>query len=259
MKTTFFISLIFLNFTSFGQIENWSSNFAITGQVVNYEGKEYKNIYPTIQTNETSVNQQIRKHNRRFEYILQNRTDFKNESFQNLFPDTLKMTGIYRNNLEDNLKTKNYFMKLALPLIQKVKIKEKYSTPEIMDVASKFFYCDAVRPDTTIGLHICIGINGQEIKSKRDYTLLEAICFEAIFEKMFASRGKSTKYMDNFSESVEKYSKINRGLAKSGLEPYLLKVRQDVYSDMRNDESLRETLFSFFERNKDNLPFIVSE
>jgi hypothetical protein len=258
MKTITFISAFFLSFTSFGQIKNWSLNFAITGQVVNYQGKEYKNIYPTIQTNETSINQQIRKHNRRFEYILQNRTDFKNESFQNLFPDTLKMTGIYRATLEDNLKTKSYFMKLALPLIQKVKTKEKYSKSEVMDIASKFFYCDAVRPDTTIGLHICIGINGQEMKSKKDYTLLEAICFEAIFEKMFASQGASTKYMDNFSESVEKYSKINKELAKSGLEPYLLKVRQDVYSDMKNDESLRETLFSFFDRNKDNIPFIIS-
>lgn len=259
MKTSIFIYLFFLSFTSVGQIENWSSNFAITGQVVNYEGKEYKNIYPTIQTNETSINQQIKKHNRRFEYILQNRTDFKNESFQNLFPDTLKMTGIYRNSIKNNPKITNYFMKLAQPLIQKVKVKERYSKLEVMDIASKFFFCDAVRPDTTIGLHICIGINGQEIKSKKDYTLLEAICFEAIFEKMFASRGTSTKYMDNFSESVEKYSKINKGLAKSGLESYLLKVRQDVYSDMKNDESLRETLFSFFERNKDNLPFIVSK
>ena len=259
MKTTIFIYFIFLNFTSFGQIDNWSSNFAITGQVVNYQGKDYKNIYPTIETNQTSINQQIKKYNRRFEYILQNRTDFKNESFQNLFPDTLKMTGIYRKSIENNPKMKIYFMKLAQPLIQKVKIKEKYSTLEVMDIASKFFYCDAVRPDTTIGLHICIGINGQEIKSEKDYTLLEAICFEAIFEKMFASRGTFTKYMDNFSKSVEKYSKINKILSKSGLEQYLLKVRQDVYSDMKNDESLRETLFSFLDRNKDNLPFIVSK
>jgi hypothetical protein len=65
--------------------------------------------------------------------------------------------------------------------------------------------------------------------------------------------------MDNFSESVKKYSKINRGLAKSGLELYLLKVRQDVYSDMKNDESLQETMFSFFDRNKDNLLFIISK
>jgi hypothetical protein len=70
MKATISISLSLLRFTSFGQIENWSSNFAITGQVVNYQGKEYKNIYPSIQTNETLINQKIRKHNRRFEYIL---------------------------------------------------------------------------------------------------------------------------------------------------------------------------------------------
>jgi hypothetical protein len=55
-------------------------------------------------------------------------------------------------------------MKLAQPLIQKVEIKEEYSNSEIMDIASKFFYYDTVRPDTTIGLHICIGTNGQEIK-----------------------------------------------------------------------------------------------
>ena len=255
MKTAIIISLLLWNFNTVGQIKNWSSNFSITGQVVNYQGKEYKNVYPTIQANNTLTNQLIRKYHRRFEYILQNRTDFKNDSFQNLFPDTLKMTNIYRKSIENDSKFKSYFMKLSQPLNKQAKKKESFTKSEIMDIASKFFYSDKVQADTTIFLHICIGINGQEINANKDYTILEAICFEAIFEKMFESKGSATQYMDNFSESVQKHSKENRNLAKVNLETYLLKIRHEVYTDMKNDKSLQETLFSFFDRNKSNLPF----
>ena len=126
MKNAIFILLLFWTSSVSGQMKNWSSNFAITGQIVNYQGKDYKNIYPVIQNKETSLNKEIKKHNRRFEYILQNRTDFKQDSFQNLFPDTLKMTMIYQQNIENDIKIKTYFLKLANPLIHSESKKEIY-------------------------------------------------------------------------------------------------------------------------------------
>ena len=258
MKNAIFILLLLWNLSVTGQSKDWSSNFAITGKVVNYQGKDYKNIYPVIQTNATILNQEIKKHNRRFEYLLQNRTDFKQDSFQNLFPDTLKMTAIYRKNLEGDKKAKNYFMKLAQPLTNSVKQKEVYSKMEIMNVASKFFYCDSVRPDTTIGLHVCIGINGQESNKLKDYTLLEAICFEAIFENMF-DRKNPPKYMDDFSNVVDKNTKLYKNLSLTGLDNFLIKVRTETYNEMENNESLKATFLSFIDRNKDNLPFRVAD
>ena len=257
MKNVIFILLLLWTSSVNGQMRNWYSNFAITGQVVNYQGKKYKNIYPFIQTNETSLNKQINKHKRRFEYILQNRTDFKQESFQNLFPDTLKMTDIYRRNIEKDSKIKMYFLKLANPLIHSAKQKETYSTSKIMTIASKFFYCESVKPDTTIGLHVCIGINGQESSKLKDYTLLEAICFEAIFEKMF-DRQNTPKYLDDFSSVVEKNSKVYKNTSLTGLDNFLKKVRTETYKEMENNESLKTTLLSFIDRNKDNLPFQIS-
>lgn len=257
MKNIIFILLLFWTLSVNGQMINWSSNFAISGQVVNYQGKDYKNIYPIIQTNETSLNKEINKHKRRFEYILQNRTDFKQDSFQNLFPDTLKMTTIYRQNIEQDNKINTYFLKLANPLIHSAKQKEIYSTSEMMTIASKFFYCESVKPDTTIGLHVCIGINGQELSKVKDYTLLEAICFEAIFEKMF-DRQNTTKYLDDFSSIVEKNSKIYKNISLTGLNNFLVKVRTETYKEMESNESLKTTLLSFIDRNKDNLPFQIS-
>ena len=256
MKNTTFILLLF--WTSFvnGQMKNWSSNFAITGQVVNYQGKDYKNIYPIIQTNETSLNKEINKHKRRFEYILQNRTDFKQDSFQNLFPDTLKMTKNYRQNIEKDTKIKTYFLKLANPLIYSAKQKEIYSMSEMMTIASKFFYCESVKPDTTIGLHVCIGINGQQLSKLKDYTILEAICFEAIFEKMF-DRQNTPKYLDDFSSIVQRNSKTYKDISLTGLNNFLIKVRTETYREMENNESLKTTLLSFIDKNRDNLPFQI--
>lgn len=257
MKNAIFILLLF--WTSFvsGQMKKWSSNFVITGQVVNYQGKDYKNIYPAIQKNETLLNKEINKHKRRFEYILQNRTDFKQDSFQNLFPDTLKMTAIYQKNIQNDIKIKTYFLKLANPLIYSVKQREVYSKSELMHIASKFFYCESVKPDTTIRLHVCIGINGQESSKLKDYTLLEAVCFEAIFEKMF-DRQNRPQYMDDFSSVVEKKSKIYRNISLTGLDNFLIKVRGETYKAMEKNESLKTTLISFIDRNKDNLPFKIS-
>ena len=257
MKNVTFILLLLWTSSANGQMRNWSSNFAITGQVVNYEGKDYKNIYPIIKTNETSLNKEINKHKRRFEYILQNRTDFKQDSFQSLFPDTLKMTTIYQNNIKKDPKIKAYFLELANPLIRSENPKEIYTLSEMMTVASKFFYCDNVRPDTTISVHVCIGINGQESSKLKDYTLLEAICFEAIFEKMF-DRQNTPKYLDDFSGVVEKNSKIHKNISLTGLNNFLIKVRTETYKEMESNESLKTTLLSFVDRNKDNLPFQIS-
>ena len=256
MKNAIFILLLFWTSSVSGQMKNWSSNFVITGQIVNYQGKDHKNIYPVIQNKETSLNKEIKKHNRRFEYILQNRTDFKQDSFQNLFPDTLKMTMIYQQNIENDTKIKTYFLKLANPLIHSESKKEIYSTSEMMTIASKFFYCESVKPDTTIGLHVCIGINGQESSKVKDYTLLEAICFESIFEKMF-DRQNTPKYLDDFSSVVKKNSKIYKNVSITGLDNFLVKVRTETYKEMENNESLKSTLLSFIDKNKDNLPFQI--
>jgi hypothetical protein len=51
-----------------------------------------------------------------------------------------------------------------------------------MEVSSKFFYCDQVNPDTSIQAYVCVGLNGvKEAKWNKDYTLLEAFCYEGIF------------------------------------------------------------------------------
>lgn len=256
MKNVILVLLLLWTSSVSGQINDWSSNFCITGQVMNYQGREYKNIYPAIMPNNTLLNQEMRLHKRRFEYIMQNRTDFKQNSFQNMFPDTVKMTNIYRKSIEGDPKVENYFMKLSKPFLNIQEQKEVYSKAEIMTVASKFFYCDKVSADTTISLHVCIGINGQESSKVKDYTILEAICFEAIFEKMFGFQNMP-KYMDDFSNIAKKNSKLYKAFSSKGLDVFLQKVRTETYKEMENNESLRDTIFVFIDKNKVNLPFQV--
>lgn len=78
-----------------------------------------------------------------------------------------------------------------------------------------------------------------------------------LFEKMF-DRQNTPKYLDDFFKHSRKNSKIYKNTSITGLNNFLVKVRTATYKEMENNESLKNTLLSFINSNKDNLPFQIS-
>lgn len=129
-----------------------------------------------------------------------------------------------------------------------------FSVPELMSIASRFFMCDNIRQkDTSISSHICVTLNGiADLRVNRDYTVLEAFCFEAIFRNL----GGKPKFLNNFFAYVKNSTDRNKNQYRD-LPSLLIKVRDECYADMEKDKDLEDVLLNYYQQNKDNINFKI--
>lgn len=207
---------------------------------------------------------ELMSYKRRFEYLLINRSEIhlpenseKRNKIWSQYPDTMKLKRLYLKEYVHDKKLTEYFEQTYAPIADtNLKEKEKYSEDELMEVASKFFYCDRVFPDTSIQTHVCVGLNGvSEANWDKDYTLLAAFCYEAIFNDL----------MKDSSQIDESYSKERVNACKkfistiTTLDQYLLDVRHELFTRMKDDPKLRELLMDYYVRNRNNLAFKIED
>ena len=125
-----------------------------------------------------------------------------------------------------------------------------------MEVDSKFFNCDLVNPDTTVQSHVCVGINGlREVQWQKDYTLLAAFCYEAIFHDFDRDVSPISEAYD--SEKKKACQKYRPHI--TSLDRYLEDVKLELFERMRNDAVLKKELLDYYESNKDKLAFKLTK
>jgi len=242
--------LIILSNKASAQV-NYCNYFRLNIEETSYNGKRSYAISPEIIERADSFYHFLVTYKGRFEYILFNRLDSLNK-YGRLYPDTALIQYEFCNYLKNSDKF-NYYLTV---LTNSNKSKELYTVKELLKIASRFFMCDKVnKADTSVGWHICIGINGQkELQSAKDYTVLEAFCFEAIFH--FLNTQGNASFKDNFKNYVYAVSKKY----KAGLisfDDFLLKVKQDCYTLMENDDSLKKALLQYYQSNKESIGFSI--
>ena len=207
---------------------------------------------------------ELNKYARRFEYLLMNvsamhqPTGVKERTeIWNLYPDTVKLKQLYLEKFVQDEKLVNYFEETYVPIANPAwEITKTYTPEELMEVASKFFYCDQLLPDTIVQFHICIGINGvKEAKWDKDYTLLSAFCYEAIFNDL--DKDASQIEASSLTEKKSACEQFKKNITT--LDKYLEDVRLDLFSRMKNNAILKEKLLAYYELNKNNLAFKISK
>lgn len=228
-------------------------------EVYTYEevGKTLASAMPKL-----SSDSELNPYRMRFDYLLINVPEIHSPSKAKLrkeiwsfYPDTIKLKRLYLKEYIKDERLRNYFEISKSAISNKTSKSEiNFTTDELMEVASKFFYCDQVFADTTVQSHVCIGLNGvREAHWKKDYTLLEAFCYEGIFndfDKELSPVDES--YSFNKREACLKYKSTLQSL-----DQYLLDVRKELFTRMKNDSNLKKSLLSYYEHNKDNLPFRI--
>jgi len=194
----------------------------------------------------------VAAHAHRFEYILFNHVDsmpWKMHEIKIAQMDSMAAGKHLALFLNSNKKFRNYFAILANAQPNAADT-VSFSAKEMMKIAARFFKADRVqRRDTSIGGHVCLGINGQkELKSARDYALLEAFCFEAVFrdERSFNTFGKHLKNIGR--QEKERFTDF---------DTLLVKVREKIYALMEEDEHLRSFLLGYYEKNRKNIGFRI--
>jgi hypothetical protein len=222
------------------------------------DGKTKASAMPKIRSNS-----KLNEYSRRYDYLLINLSKIhtpqkakKREKIWSLFPDTIKLKNRYLKEFVKDKKLERYFLVTSNAINNSNFVnKPSFSTEELMEVASKFFYCDQVFPDATIQSHICIGLNGMnEAKWNKDYVLLEAFCYEAIFNNLDR----------DYSEIDEAYT-FDKKLACEkfktqikSLESYLNDVKNDLFERMKSNKILKEKLLEYYNQNKTNVAIEIN-
>lgn len=201
-------------------------------------------------------------YNRRFEYLLINVSEIhkpnkaeRRKEIWSMYPDTTKLKRLYLNEYARDKRLVGYFELTSAAITNKnFEATSIFTIDELMDVASKFFYCDKVFPDTTVQTHICIGLNGvSEANWIKDYKLLEAFCYEGIFDDLIKDDSQiDESYNKIKKETCQKYrSKIIT------LDTYLKDIRKGLFERMKNDPVLKNKLLEYYDQNKSNLAFAI--
>lgn len=233
------------------------AHFKIESRVVEYQGKQHTSVYPALRESaKDTITSFMNHYHRRFEYLLQNRTQFND--LADWYPDTVHINKVYVQRLEVNKPFLTYLSQFLACSTLFVKAKPTtYQQDELMLVASRFFLCDQVRPDTTVSWHVCIGLNGmKEVNWTKDYTLLEAFCFEAIFDKMFSKNLDETRYMDQFLKAVDESTRKYRPFMRTK-DHLLEQVKGDVFRTMQTDLILKKRLLDYYHQHAASLPFTI--
>lgn len=201
-------------------------------------------------------------HKMRFDYLLINLPEIfqperfnTRDSINSLYPDTLRIKQLYLDHFCQDKKLVNYFAETYNALSHpNRKITLSYTVDELMDVSSKFFYCDQLLADTVVQSHVCIGLNGiKDAKWDKDYALLSAFCLEAIFNDF----EKEPSQIDE-AYSVEKKAACEQFKKNiTTLDKYLEDVRSDLFKRMQRNAILKEKLIQYYELNKNNLAFTI--
>ncbi len=198
----------------------------------------------------------------RFDYLLINISEIhqpskfeKRNKIWSLYPDTIKLKRKYLKEFIHDNKLSSYFTKTYNAIEQNQSSKKvDYSTEELMEVASKFFYCDKVFPDTTIEAHVCVGLNGvKEAQWTKDYTLLEAFCYEAIFHDLDKDSSQIWESFGDIKSQSESYFQKDM----QSLESYLENVKNEVFKRMKTDSLLKNNFLDYYDKNQSNLAFKI--
>jgi hypothetical protein len=224
---------------------------------------EHENQVRASAMPELKEDSRLLKYKRRFEYLLINIPEIHRpdkagvrNGLGELYPDTTEIKKRYMKVYSDDQQLVKYFNETMLPVDNPgLEQSRTYSADELMKVASVFFYCDRVDPaDTSVQAHVCIGLNGvKEAKWDKDYTLLEAFCYEAIFHEF---DNEHSRIWDSFvSKKKQSCARFRANILS--LDQYLEDVKADLISRMKKDEVLKQELLRYYEANKVNLAFKI--
>jgi hypothetical protein len=226
-------------------------------QYYDEDGERYLGVSPELVTSGTdSLSSGMKEYPRRFRYVLLNKTRFQG-IYEKYYPDTVKINRLFTDTLARDPSFMRVFGQLSQPFLKKENNPVRFTKEQMMKVAARFFYCQSVRNDSTIATTICIGRNGlTDLVTGEDQDLLEAFCFEAIFEKYDQSPGVKSQFIKNFLTYVKEGCKVYQHLFNDR-ERYLVNVRNYCFGKMENDRALEEALIKYYEESWESWAMVI--
>lgn len=231
--------------------------FRLDMRMYDEAGERYLGVSPEIRSSATdTLGHAIARYPRRFRYLL-SKTAFQNK-YEKYYPDTNRINRLYTDELKNNSSFMTAFATLSTPFFKNDFQRQVYTKTELMQVAARFFYCDGLNPDSSIRSFICINLNGvRNAAFKKDMTLIEAFCFEAIFENYYDAVGKPRAFVTAFKQYIRDAEKKHKHLLPFA-EQYVRSIRNDCFDAMEKNTGLMEVLLNYWQTNREGLAFDIN-
>jgi hypothetical protein len=187
------------------------------------------------------------------DYILTNFSS--NENYQNLLELTDSIA--IRNKYFKDLRKDSLFNSVMTDLVSKTidrKIpKDTISMDKLLNVAVKYFSIMRLTDEGHYVGKVCVGLNDIKKTESERKPFIEAFSFSSIL-KHYQSEEYSMN--DEFVKAIKELYKVNLGIDKN---EQLLRAQGAMFLIMRNNENLKKMLKSEYEKQKDYLPFILTD
>ncbi|MDD4645653.1 MAG: hypothetical protein PHY99_06660 [Bacteroidales bacterium] len=240
---------------SYGQnqcdIKNHYEDF-ISIQKSTYNEKDYL-IKRIIETERKSCFSDFVNNNKVFiDYLLTNFSS--NSNSQNLLQLTDSTT--IRNNYFLDLKKDSLFnsvmAELVCKTIDKNVPKDTVPMDKLLNIAVKFFSIMRITDEGLYVGKVCVGLNDIKKTESERKPFVEAFSFASIMKHY---KSEEFSMYDEFVKAIKELYKVNLGINK---DEKLLRAQGAMFLLMRNNENLKKMLKTEFEKQKENLPFILT-
>jgi hypothetical protein len=255
MKHLFIIST-FLAFSSylFSQtkcdIKNYYDEFIKT-QKFKHNDKEYL-VTQIVETKNTGCFSNLVNSNRMYiDYLLTNFSSHSNYQDLLSIPDSLTLQKIYITQLQEDSLFNSVMLDLVAKTIEKQLPKDTISMNRLLNTAVKYFSILRINEEGYYVGKVCVGLNLIEKTEKDRRPQIEAFSFSSILKHY---QSEEFSMYDEFVKAIKELNKVNLGIDK---EERLLRAQGAMFLLMKNNVNLRKMLKSEYEKNKDNLPFVL--
>ncbi len=129
--------------------------------------------------------------------------------------------------------------------------REVVTADQLTMVAVRFFNPDRITETGGIQAHICVGINGlRDFEGERD-VMMEAFCYESIFEELGS---KQYGMLDEFKSILTRVKGLQLSKDKA---VKLSRAQGAVWALLASNAKLRKVLSNAYKMKKGYLPFVV--
>jgi hypothetical protein len=256
MRSLPIVFVLFITLQSTAQNADLASHIGLDMRYYEEEGQRYLGVSPVLLTSKNdATSEAMKKYPKRFRYLLMNYTKFQG-IYEQYYPDTIRINRLYTQSFAADTSFLRFYKHLISPFIKKQSAPIRFSRQQMMQVAARFFYCQSLSGDKRIISTICIGRNGlEELSIGVDQPVLEAFCFEAIFEKYYDNTGKKNAFIGNFLSYISEAEKLYSDQKTLNPDVYLSRIRAYCFEKMENDKSLQQSLADYYEANLKSFAF----
>lgn len=218
-----------------------------------YNEKAYL-IKRVVETQKKSCFSDLVNNNPTFiDYLLTNFSS--NANYQNLIELTDSVA--IRNRFFNDLKKDSLFNSVMTDLVNKTidkKIpKDTISMDKLLNVAVKYFSIMRLTDEGHYVGKVCVGLNDIKKTESERKPFIEAFSFSSILKHY---QSEEYSMYDEFVKTIKELYKVNLGIDK---DEKLLRAQGAMFLLMRNNENLKKMLKSEYEKQKDYLPFVITD